>query len=341
MKSNILMHLTNKYKNRKWNWTFISKNPNITMEIIEEYPNKPWDWYNGVSANENITIEFVEKHKNKDWNWTFLSHHVYVDEAIILKYLFNWDYNELSKNKHVTLDLVMANKSLLWNRISLMENPNMTIEFYKTHPKMFNYIFSDTLSKNPTFSLKDLINGYVYWFWEIVFRYNHNVTFDFYRQYLAGRGISVKYLSNNPNITLDIIENNPTLDWDWKLISCNPNITIGFIQKNIDKFNLFDWYEISRNKGITMKDISEYISFPWKYEGVSENPNITIPFIEEHSGLTDDKGRKYDLISFDKLSRNTFTLFNKVKSRILRRKKKRIQKKISKDIIWKSQEANF
>jgi hypothetical protein len=313
------------------------------MKIIDEYPNKPWDWYNGVSANENITIEFVKKYKTKNWNWTLLSRHIYVDEVIILKYLFKWDYDELSKNKHVTLDLVIANKSLLWNRKSLMENLNMTIEFYKTHPKMFNYIFSDHLSKNSTFSLQDLeeswIKGDVYWIWKTVFRCNHNVTFDFYKQYLAGRGVSVKHLSNNPNITLDIIEDNPTLDWDWKLLSSNPNITIDFIQQNIDKFGLFDWYEISRNKGITMKDISEYMSFPWKYEGISENPNITVQFIEEHTGLMDDKGRKYDLISFDKLSRNNFTLFNKVKSRVLGRKKKRIQKKISKGIVWKPQET--
>lgn len=311
------------------------------MEIIEENPNKPWDWYNGVSANENITIEFVEKHKDKDWNWTILSRHIYVDEVIILKYLFKWDYNELSKNKYITLDLVTANKSLLWNRKSLMENPNMTLEFYKTHPRMFSYVFNDTLSKNPTFSLQDLeeswIKGDVYWIWETVFRCNHNVTFDFYRQYLSGRGVSVRYLSNNPNITLDIIEDNPTLDWDWKLISGNPNITIDFIQKNIDKFDLFDWYAISRNENITMNDIKDCPSFPWKYEGISENPNITIQFIENHCGFTDNKGIKYDLISFDKLSRNSFTLFNKVKSRILERKKKRI----SKDIIWEFREVSL
>ena len=42
----------------------------------------------------------------------------------------------------------------------------------------------------------------------------------------------------NPNITMDIIKNNPDLPWDWRGISRNPNLTIDMILDNPDK----DWY---------------------------------------------------------------------------------------------------
>ena len=44
-------------------------------------------------------------------------------------------------------------------------------------------------------------------------------------------------MTNNPNITLDIIQANPDKDWDWKLILLHPNITWEIIRDNPDK----DW----------------------------------------------------------------------------------------------------
>ena len=42
----------------------------------------------------------------------------------------------------------------------------------------------------------------------------------------------------NPNITCEIIQNNPDKHWHWKWISKNPNITCEIIQNNPDK----DWW---------------------------------------------------------------------------------------------------
>ena len=40
------------------------------------------------------------------------------------------------------------------------------------------------------------------------------------------------YLSENPNITWEIIQANPDKPWDWGFISGNPNITWKIIQFN-------------------------------------------------------------------------------------------------------------
>ncbi len=51
-------------------------------------------------------------------------------------------------------------------------------------------------------------------------------------------------LSMNVNVTPEIITANQ-LPWDWRYISCNPNITIEFIKDNLDKRWLLEF--ISQN----------------------------------------------------------------------------------------------
>ena len=42
-------------------------------------------------------------------------------------------------------------------------------------------------------------------------------------------------LSQNPNITWEIVQNNPDKDWDYYCLSKNPNITWDIVQQNPDK----------------------------------------------------------------------------------------------------------
>src|SRR5271155_4168072 len=71
--SNHLWTLINKYPDEKWNWYWISTNPNITWEIISGNPDNPWNW-NGISQNPNIPWELINSHlrenpSNKEWDW--------------------------------------------------------------------------------------------------------------------------------------------------------------------------------------------------------------------------------------------------------------------------------
>ena len=40
------------------------------------------------------------------------------------------------------------------------------------------------------------------------------------------------YLSENPNITFDIVQNNPEIGWDYEGLSKNPNTTFDIIKNN-------------------------------------------------------------------------------------------------------------
>ena len=55
-------------------------------------------------------------------------------------------------------------------------------------------------------------------------------------------------------------------DWcgDWTYVSRNPNITLQIIKDNPDF--PWDWNNISRYQKICIKDIKDYPDFPWNYK---------------------------------------------------------------------------
>ena len=57
--------------------------------------------------------------------------------------------------------------------------------------------------------------------------------------------ISWDSISENPNITWEIIKNNPDKPWVWDCLSRNPNITWEIIKNNLDK--PWDWKVLSLN----------------------------------------------------------------------------------------------
>lgn len=86
--------------------------------------------------------------------------------------------------------------------------------------------------------------------------------------------------SSNINITMDIIEYNPHIRWDWKYgVSLNPNLTIEMILKHPDKD--WNWFWVSQCENMTLNIIENNINLPWDWTGISFNPNITIEFIEK------------------------------------------------------------
>ena len=64
-----------------------------------------------------------------------------------------------------------------------------------------------------------------------------------------------EWLSENPNITWEIVEANPDKPWDWYGLSSNPNITWEIVEANPDK--PWKWYRLSSNKFTKEKEIIE------------------------------------------------------------------------------------
>jgi hypothetical protein len=77
------------------------------------------------------------------------------------------------------------------------------------------------------------------------------------------------WISQNPNITWDIITTNPEKPWDWDTISQNPNITWDIIRTNPEK--PWDWHAISRNPNMTWDIIQAHPEKPWNWYWISFN----------------------------------------------------------------------
>ena len=94
---------------------------------------------------------------------------------------------------------------------------------------------------------------------------------------------SYYFLSENKNITWEIIQENKDKHWDYKKFSSNPNITWQIIQENP---NIpWNWIGLSRNPNIIWKNVQDHppgITFAWEWDGLSRNPNITWNIVQDN-----------------------------------------------------------
>jgi len=108
------------------------------------------------------------------------------------------------------------------------------------------------------------------WYWEYLSA-NPAISWEFIRDndYPWTDNVNM-----NPNITFDIVKQNP----DFKLfnpiiISKNPNITVDIVKNNMDYS--WDWWNLTCNDSITFDDIHKYSSWPWNFYSLNLNRNIT------------------------------------------------------------------
>ncbi len=60
-------------------------------------------------------------------------------------------------------------------------------------------------------------------------------------------------LSQNPNITWEIVKNNPEKPWDYSMLSKNTNITWEIVQNNPDKpWNYYHYLSQNENRQRTL-----------------------------------------------------------------------------------------
>jgi hypothetical protein len=85
--------------------------------------------------------------------------------------------------------------------------------------------------------------------------------------------VNPMFLVFNPNVTLDIICENPDRPWNFEALSATKIITSDFVKAHIDKnwnFNI-----LSSAEFVTWDFVCEYPDKPWSYTVLSRHPNIT------------------------------------------------------------------
>ena len=101
--------------------------------------------------------------------------------------------------------------------------------------------------------------------------------------------------------------------WSWVGLSQNPNITFDIVEKYIDK--PWSWYGLSQNPNITFDFVEKHMDKPWVWSSLSYNPNITFDFIKKYI----DKWSHRDFMA------NPFTIEKEIFIESIR--KKRIMKR--------------
>jgi hypothetical protein len=165
--------------------------------------------FNNISSNKNLTLELLLNNLDLNWNWDKISVRDFVTFDVVKKYSdLKWNFNVLLSNKNFTWAIINSNE--------------------------FRSLFEKYFIKKLQLNNKDCnILAYSGYYMDIEksFVIENSITEDI--------NLNMFYISQNPSITLDIIQNNIGLNWDW--------------------------HELSRNVCITEEFLSKYINLKWDY----------------------------------------------------------------------------
>jgi hypothetical protein len=203
------------------------KNPNVTMRFIEEnFPEvlenekgniKYWKY---IQLNPNFNYDFYIKHKNLRW--------------IENDFLRVFSYEDILKlGKERALDLEYYSKNIM----DLIENNNLTDK--QVQELTGKYDFVEKYGKRnldiPDSGRNVLNKNGVATFYYINYMDAKDVEetekkygIPMYSSFLTFFDLknledysNLRQFSSNPNLTVDIIDSNPKVDWDWDAISAN------------------------------------------------------------------------------------------------------------------------
>lgn len=222
-----------------WNFASLSCNPSITVDIITSNPQFDWDIAH-LSANPNLDMQFILANPNLPWSFPFLSGNPNLTvEVVIALEDKPWEWSTISKNSNITIDTVWANPDFLWDWDALSRNPNITQRTLEDNPEFpwnidaFLFTHSNTLDildspfDHTTSNIFEyaLAHPTLDWNWHRILA-KSPFSLELLQNNIAnnvwnwGWGL----LSENPNLTWDIVQAFPNKPWSWFMMSSNPSI---------------------------------------------------------------------------------------------------------------------
>lgn len=191
-------------------------NPNVNLDFLKSDDAKELLRISSNSLNRNFIMAKLSENPCLTWNY------------IVENKRFFWDFGVLSKHPCLTLKLFQLNPQLPWDYFNLSMNPNFTFEIIQSHPEIDWQ--PSGVSLNPNIFLQTYLDNPDY-DWNIVhLARNSNFSWDDLQivQEIAEKTIEntrkqiVQGFSQNPNLTIKVIEENIDDEWDWKSIVENP-----------------------------------------------------------------------------------------------------------------------
>jgi hypothetical protein len=264
----------------KLRWTNISKNKNLRVDLVKQYSQYPWNWY---FVSLSIPITPTEYQNNQDVPWC--------QQGIQMNPCFNsnwyhlfsldqldWDY--YSRNPSLSPETVIRHRHQPWNWDYVGLNPRITWKLSQEYHLPLTWW---GLAKNPTMDWSVILRNPDKW-WDISShpKLTWRRVLD-YEQVLRRQSQTAHWnyhqLSANPNITWEIVQNNPRRPWSPAGLSRNPNITWNIVINNLEY--PWDWTNLSSHPNITWEIVRNNPNFPWQPAQVSVNPNLTWEIVQK------------------------------------------------------------
>ena len=239
-------------------------------ELYAAYPDKDFD-EEMLLYNPQISFNFAKQYpKLSEILWVYAK-----NPNLDLSFLENFPDCELSSEeidklvKNITFEQACSDPVKYKIFFENTDNPNITVEMVKNNPQ---YPWEEYfLIKNPNTTWDDVIK---YDFMcksefnpslEVVLN-NPDIDFD------------LSKLSSRENSTLDDILNNINLSWDWLVISRRDDITIEFVKKCMEQIKYYSQF-IMFSKCISVKDVENNPDLPWEWSDISYMHDFDINFI--------------------------------------------------------------
>lgn len=180
------------------------------------------------------------------------------------------DFLSLSSNLNITKNVVLTFPGLPWNDVSLVQNPNFTLEDILD---LFGYMtnIDHFISKNPNITW-DLVCKHPDIKWDYRMLSSHIDPQVFFNN--PKKFFSYQHLSSNPKLTIQDIINYKHKNWNFNLLSKNPGIKYTDILDN-PKLGLWNYKYISENPNLRIQDILNFPEKSWDMFEFSNNPSLS------------------------------------------------------------------
>jgi hypothetical protein len=234
---------------------------------------------------------------------TYIAEYGSLDDIKKYHFLLTGTSFDLYSTK-ITLDFIEDNQSLNWNYKQLIHNGHLFYDYFiwSYEYDRFEIQVEKVKDKYPNI-YNNIKNHIPYKFNNLPYGTPVN---PYDEKIITNETHKVWELSNHPDITLDILNRHPNLDWQFddiienliktygsrfnvisEFVKLKNNILLIFISHLITINDLlifphenWDWAVLS--KCIKPNDISTNINLPWDWNSISKNYYLTIDFIEKH-----------------------------------------------------------
>lgn len=288
-------------KSIRLDWLIV--NPGITYddvistsELDITYKNLP------ISACKNIGLikdrELTNKYNIKlPWDLSLLSMNPSITmkdilfdlngPRIVTKDTASW--KDLSRHAKITWNEYTNNRNLPWDTIQIYSNPNIikdekinnctTIIYlhFSDIQRCIYYVCADNdtsknmtlISKNPGLTM-EIVNQYSKLEWDYdELSMNPGIDPNYILESLKSdtSKFSLDKFHYHPGLTIEIVVSNPSIVWNYKILSTNPEIK----PSEMFKYNHLPWFAqyMSCNPSLTYRDIVDHPLLMWNWDCIS------------------------------------------------------------------------